>query len=256
LISIGKNTKGGDSRRRVTTGKQAEGSIFKRSIDQLIGAGKARYGGKTGVANIARDLNSLRMMLNTENKHVDQIAIFQGVTNASPTNLFLTPSAEGTDSNNRTGRSVKLDRVDMLLRFNYNGGTTTSIATQTFRWFLVKWLKTPTSGANGGFPLSAFLLTDASGNYSPMSLANTDTAENFRIMAQGLEKMTMPLNFATVETIVEVSVPCQFHQSYDGTAATDICDGAIYFICLGMVANATGGSSGVTPTFRTWFIDN
>lgn len=241
------------------TKKRAERSIFGRARDQLVAAARNRYTGKSAVKNIASDVAMLKTILNTENKHIDTLStpITLGVGGSVS---WVASPAEGDDSNNRNGRSIKVDRIDLVLYATWNPGTAPSLDDQWIRWFVVRYLKTPSTAGSTPFSLAEFLQADPNGNRTVFALSNTDTAENFQIMDQGLFKI--PVYYATSATgqtssqIIESSIPCSFHQTFNGTAATNVCDNSVFFVAVCLNSFATGGQCNILPQFRLWYVDN
>jgi len=242
--------------KRSTQGLSAAGTIFSRARDQIVTATRQRYTGPSGLANIARDMNRLRAVLNTENKHLDSLFGTQGATPAAPVIVNVTSPAEGDDSNQRQGRSIKIDRIDMLLQLQYGAGSAGVFQDQTFRWFLVIWKKTPATGGSTPFPISNFLNQDVNANYSPLSFPNTDLAENFTILAQGEERLTLSYLSTASTRIVDVSVPVSIHQTFAGSTAASVCDNAIFFVGTLLQVSAVGGQNTFTPQIRMWYVDN
>jgi hypothetical protein len=245
-------------------GKSANQSIFARAKDQAVGFVKNRYASgnmKSNISNIAKDVMMLKSVLNTEDKHNDVLSFGNTATQSVPyqNNVCLLP--EGSDSINRTGRSVKLNKIDLLMEFTFSQGAlaTAANSNQIYRWFLLQYLKTPSSGGSGNPLITEFLNNDPGGFISPMSLPNTDTNEDYRVLAQGQVDVVLPIA-TTVTTarsqIVDISVPVNIHQTYNGTAAANISDNAILLYCVALNPTNAGGVSNFGYSVRTWFIDN
>ncbi len=239
--------------------KKADSSIFGRARDQIVSAARRRYTGPKAIGNIARDVQMLKSILNTENKHVDTLSTPISISTAGSVSWIASP-AEGDDSNNRNGRSIKIDRIDLFLYTTWNPGTASLNDDQWMRWFVVRYLKTPSSAGSTPFSLNDFLNADPNTNRTVLSLPNTDTAENFQILDQGLYKV--PVYYATAATgqtssaIIETSIPCNFHQTFNGTAATTVCDNSLFFVCVCLNSFSTGGQCNALPQFRVWYVDN
>jgi hypothetical protein len=199
-------------------------------------------------------------LLNTENKHVD-IQNSNTVLPSASLILCCTPPAEGSDSNQRTGRSLKVDKIDLLLQFTYSTGTpaTCAVQSQIFNWYLVRYLKTPSSGGTTVFNITEFLNQDANSQYTPMSLINDDTDENFQVMAAGTQHLTLPFlpTVASAFNAIQTHThQCSFHQTFNGTTAATITDNCVFLVVTAMNASNTGGISNCTSTMRMWFVDN
>lgn len=230
-------------------------TIFAKAKDQVVRAARKRYTDKKGninVANIAKDIASVARMVNTENKHIDVNAVAQTVNLSTSLVYGIGTVAQGAANNQRTGNSIKIDRIDLILRFSDSAvAPTTDI---NYRWFCVRYLKTPASSGTVAFGISEFLNADAGGNYSAISFPNTDTNENFSVLAQG--RVLLPC--VTIANgvggrVVDVSVPCGFHQDYNGSANSTITDNMVFLV---FVADATTTSSTVQIQSRMWYIDN
>jgi hypothetical protein len=232
-------------------GKAAEKNIFAKIGDQVVG----RYTGKGGIGNIAKDMMMLRSMMNTENKHIDSFFTSTACINTTG-GLILQPTflAEGSDDNQRTGRSVKLDRIDCILSFNFAQGSTGIIGAQVFRWFLVKWLKCTSSTPMGS--VAQFLNVDGNSQITPLSLPNTDTAEDWHVLQQGIVTLTPQSQLNSVYHVVEFSTPVKFHQTYSGSAANTIEDGSFAIIVCALNTVGTAGVSNVQGSVRMLYIDN
>jgi hypothetical protein len=231
-------------------GKSANKSIFQAGLD----IAKGRYTGKSGMANIVRDVAMLRSMLNTENKHVDTTS---GLLTVIPTasSIFLPLAvAEGTDDNQRTGRSIKVDRLDIMIQFIFNDGTTGTVSNQIFRYFIVKWLKGTSSVPSP--TISQFLTQDASTNYSTLSFPNSDTSEDFKILDQGMVTVQQQYSNSQVSKVVDISIPLNFHQTYSSTTAASQEDGFLAVIFVSQTPIGTAGASAVLPSCRMYYIDN
>ncbi len=248
-------------RPRTVTGSNAIARIARFSKDQVVGAVKARYTGPAAGANIARDMKTILSLVNTEDKQVYTLATTQAVQSTGSLVYGLGTMAQGTGGGQRIGDSIKINRIDLILNFSFASGTaaTAAQANQTFNWYLVRYLKTPSSSGTVAFNISEFLNQDANGNYSVLSFPNTDTNENFQIMASGQQRIDLdviPASSCTKSAVVTVSHPCSFHQDYTGSAATTIVNNMVFLVCTGLTTANTGGSSGVAIQSCMWFIDN
>jgi len=223
---------------------------------------KNRYLGNAGMSNLARDVSTLMAVVNTEDKHVDVLPNLQAVHQTSPLVYGIGTMAQGTTNTTRIGDSILVNRIDMNFSFSYGTGTlaTQTNEAQTFRWWLVRYLKTPASSGTTAFPISEFLNTDyTTTNYTVNSFPNTDTNENFQIMAEDTIEVILP-TVSTVPTTRTVnrliSKSCHFHQSYNGAANTAIVDNMLFLVVVGLNPVNSGGPSGVYLGTRVWFVDN
>jgi len=246
--------------KRTVSGASAIARIARHSTNQMVTAVKERYTGPSAAVNIAKDIRSLTSMLNVEDKQVYTLTTAQNVYNTQSLVIGVGTVAQGTASNQRTGDSIKVNRIDMNIAFYYGAGTAaTSVQQdQVFNWYLVRYLKTPASSGTTAFNISEFLQTDMNGNYTPLSFPNTDTAQNFQIMISGQERVSIN-SIATgyiSHKVVTVSHTCSFHQDYSGSAATTITDGMIFFVCTADTLVNPGGFSTVAPNSCIWYVDN
>jgi hypothetical protein len=233
--------------------------MVRKSTDQIAAGARQRYLGKGGINNIASDVMAISKLLNVEEKHTD--SVFQGsITLTAPLQSSPFSIAEGTDSNQRTGRSVKVVRIDGNFQFIYSTGTALgSGATQYFNWYLVRYKKTPAASGTAVFNINEFLLTDTNGNISPLSLVNSDTIENFAILQMG--QVSIDLQFASSTNVqksklVSFSHECGFHMTYNGTSAGNISDNDVQMVFTASDGINAGGQSLVLAGLRLFFVDN
>lgn len=249
------------NKQRTKKGENAISSIIRTSRDSIVKTVKDRYTGKRAPLNIAKDIKTIMSLMNTENKHVDTVATAQTVHNTSSLVYGIGTVAQGSADNQRTGDSIKVDSIDLLFDFIYSSGTPATSATQDqmFNWYLVRYLKTPSSSGTVAFNISEFLNQDGNSNYTPISLPNTDTNENFQVMSSGQVSIMLPYLptvSSNVHKVVEVSHKCSFHQTYSGSASTTIVDNMTFLVFTAISPLNTGGLSSVTVSARMWYIDN
>lgn len=247
--------------KKVTKGSNALSKIISYSKDQVRGAVQRRYIKSGGLNQVKDDLRMLRRMLNTEAKHVDTITTITNVVATASVVQAVGTMAEGLDSNQRTGRSIKINRIDATFAFQYSTGTpaTTSLQNQIFNWYFIKYNKTPSSSGATAFNISELLLVDPSGNYTPLSLPNPDTNENFSILASG--EVNVVLHEATTVQstavqLVNLTIDKAFHQTFNSTTAASITDNMCFIVYTGLQGLNTGGVSNVASSIRMWYVDN
>jgi hypothetical protein len=244
---------------KTLVGHSAVNAISRFSNDILTSVAN-RYTKKGGMMNIAQDVSRLMATINTEDKHVDGFSGSTTVNSTTSAVLALPTTAQGTSSSTRTGDSILINRIDMELYFQYSGTAATSVnSDQHFRYWLVRYLKTPASSGLTPFSISEFLNTDSFGNYSPASLPNTDTNENFQVMTTGDVNITLP-TLATAQLNKSICVPvrhnCHFHQLYNSTTAASVCNNTVFLVVVALNSSNTAGSSIIVPSYRLWYIDN
>jgi hypothetical protein len=236
-------------------------SMVRHSTDQVVSAVKHRYAGPRAAGNIASDIKKLVSMLNVEDKHVDTLQAVQTVVNNSPVILTIGGTQQGTAVNQRSGDSLKVNKIDLLLEFVYSTGTpaTATQQNQIYNWYLVRYLKTVTGSGTTPFGITEFLNVDGGGNTTPLSFPNTDCIEDFQIMAHGTVEIDLDV-VATVDNkkakVVSISHPCAFHQDYSSNTIASITDNEVFIVITALFPVNTGGSSTVLVQARTWFIDN
>jgi hypothetical protein len=235
--------------------------VFKHTRDQITTAVANRYSGPKSIGNIARDVTRLMSIINTEEKHIDLLPAATTVSLSSPIVVFVGGVAQGNTGTTRNGDSIKVNRIDLSLSFVFSTGTTASstISNQQYRWWLVRWLKTPSTSGSSPFSLSDFLNVDANSYFSPLSFPNTDLNEDFQILDSGDVSLTLPIigaSSSTVQRTILHSKMCGFHQTYNGSLASNIVDNSVFFVCVASSGVNTGGSSTVTIGNRSLFIDN
>jgi len=260
-----KQVRGGHNRRPPATvgGNAALSKVIRNSTDIVERAGiaiKNRYTGPRGINNMAKDLSLLKMIVNTEDKHADQ-QLSDTVTQTSSLVLPMPAVSQGTTSVTRIGDSIKVVRFDGILEFVYSSGTTTSNMTQVFNWYLVRYKKTPSSSGYSAFNIAEFLDTDINSDFTPLSLPNSDTNENFQVMCNGSTNITLPVNTIagtdlTDRRVVNFSHECNFHQEYNTSSYTGVCDNMCFLVVTALNPINTGGSSTCASSIRVWFVDN
>ncbi len=249
-------------RKRTQFGSTAISRIIRQSKDQAVAAVRRRYTGKSAAVNIAGDFKRVMSLLNTEDKQINTLSTLQNVwSTGGPLIAGLGTVAQGTASNQRTGDSIKINRIDLIMNFQYSTGTpaTCGIQAQVFNWYLIRYLKTPSTGGTTAFASTEFLDLDGNSLITPMSFPNTDTNQNFQVMASGQVHLELPI-FSTansqVNKVVSITHGCSFHQDYSGASATTITDNMVFLFVNGLNVVNTGGTSGVTYSCRMWYIDN
>jgi hypothetical protein len=249
------------SPKKVTKGETALSRIISYSKDQVKRSVTQRYVKRGGLQQVASDIRELRKMLNTEEKHFDTVTAATTVTSTSSQVLAIGSMAEGSDSNQRTGRSIKIVRTDLNLVFTYSTGTpaTTSIQNQYFNWYYVKYLKSAAGAGQTPFGISEFLNQDPGSNYTPISLPNPDTNENFQVLASGQIEVDLPDATTALSSrfkIITLQVDRVFHQTYNGSTAASISDNMCFLVFTALNAINAGGASNVAFGVRQWYVDN
>ncbi len=239
-------------------GLSAVNKIYKQSRDYVLGEITKRYGGPKGKVTAAADIARIARMMNTENKYIDTL-LDVTCDKSTPYCAALNNVAEGSDNTNRTGRSVRVIKYDIMMKLYFSTGTVaTSVGqSQFFKWFLVRFNKTTPSGQT--FAIADFLNQDSSSAYTVISLPNTDRSEDFQIMASGeaLVQLQLTTGVSSQAAVWQtVSHDCSFHQEYSGTSNSTICDNNVQLVIVGGVNANTGGVSGVTYSIRCWYVDN
>jgi hypothetical protein len=235
--------------------------MVRHSTDQVVKAVKSRYTGKGAGMNIATDMKALMSLMNTEEKHIDTIQTAVSVVNSGSQIIGLGTMAQGTTSSTRTGDSIKVIRIDLLMAFTFSSGTTatSTVGQQTFNWYLVRYLKTPSTSGTSSFGIAEFLNQDPGNTYTPLSLTNTDTNQNFQLMGSGqvnIQLQAIPATTFQVTKVVELSHPCSFHQDYSGASASTITNNMVFLVVTALNASNTGGTSTVQFSERMMYVDN
>lgn len=247
------------SRKKQKSGSSALLQIIRRSTDQAAGFAKARYTGKGAAGNIAKDLSMLRSILNVEQKEVPTSQTTLSVNNTTSQVVWIGSPGQGSSGSQRAGDSIKLQRIDINLLFFWGTGTTNTIDNQIFNYYVVKYLKTPSSGGSTPFAIADFLNVDQDGAITPMSLPNTDLAENFQVLQAGEVVATPSYATATnnvVYKLVTLSMEVGFHQTFTGSAASTLVDNAVFVVLTGLQPTNSGGTSGAKFMARMWYVDN
>lgn len=237
--------------------------MIRSAGNSVVAAGKKRYfskNGKQNVTNLAKDVMMLQKLLNTEMKYVNT-KTGNNITNTAGFVDVLTSAAEGSDSTQRTGRSIKIQRVDVNLEFIYSSGTAATSAEQDcrFSWFVIQYLATPSTSGATAFNIADFLDTDMSGNYTSMSMGDPDTARDFRILANGIvdtQIQSVPAASYAARGYASACIDTNFHQSFNSTTAASIVDNNICIVLTAQRAVNTGGACQYNMNARMWFTDN
>jgi hypothetical protein len=245
--------------RKTLTGETALQAISRFSTDVAKGVA-SRYSSQQGVSNLAKDVTKLMSLINTEDKHVDTLSTALPVSSSTFASINIPGPAAGTAVNQRIGDSILINQIDMELLFNYGGtAATATFGTQTFRYWLLRYLKTPASGGASSFSLTEFINPDVNGVYTPLSLMNTDTNENFQVMVTGdvsIDLATLASASISYTKTIPVRHSCHFHQEYNGSLASNVCDNALFFVAVAQNSTNTGSVSTITPSFRIFYVDN
>lgn len=247
--------------RKTTYAAQAANTIYRFSKDQIYKPLAARYSGPQGMAKMARDVALLKGVINTEDKNATLLNGYTTVNQTTPLILECPTVAQGVTNSTRIGDSVKINRIDLLLQFAFTSGTqtSTSYTDQVYKWWVLRYLKTPSSSGTTAFNISDFLDVDFYSHYTPASFPNTNTNEDFQIMMQGeFTARLFPTSACQTECykVETYSHVCSFHQTYNGANADDIVDNMCFFVCVALNPSNTGGVSTVAPQLRFWYIDN
>ena len=193
------------------------------------------------------DVSRLMSIINTEDKNVSIANSAVTVNTTTPQIIPLPTVAQGTSSSTRIGDSVLVNMIDMELTFQYSGlAATATYANQHFRYWLVRYKKTPASSGTTPFSITEFLNLDAGGNATPMSLPNTDTNENFQIMDVGEVECVLPTlgSAALVKSVTKtIRHKCHYHEEYNGSASANICDNMSFLVVVALNGTNTGSLS-------------
>jgi hypothetical protein len=247
-------------RQKVRKGQSALKGAISHGYDNLKSFAVQRYTGKKAPNNIARDISMLRAMFNTETKHMNTLTSVTSVYDADSEVFALPTCGQGTTNLTRTGDSIKITSIDLKVLFQFSSGTATSSEDQTFNWYLVRYKKTPAASGATAFAISEFLDQDFNSTYTPMSMPNTDTAENFDVLACGIQTIQISSFVAGVTNgehhILDLSLETDFHQTYNGTGASNICDNMCFFVVTALKNINTGGVSNCQVNARFYFVDN
>jgi hypothetical protein len=247
--------------RKTITGNSAMSKMVRvgdNIANTAISAVKNRYLGPRGISNLARDVGMLKLLINTEEKQIYTLATAQNVNNTTSLVYGIGTVAQGTSSSTRVGDSIKITRIDLNMLFQFGSGTATTIFTQIFNWYLVRYKKTPSTSGTTAFGISEFLNQDANSQYTPLSFPNPDGNQNFQLMANGQVQLEVPTTTSassTVQKIITLSHDCNFHQEYSGSANTTITDNMCFIVVTAQNAINTGGASNCLLQSAMWYVD-
>jgi hypothetical protein len=246
------------------TGNTALSRITKFAHDQVVRGAVAvrnRYTGPNGVNQMARDLSLLKMVVNTEAKQIyTTAAAIQNVNSTTSLVYGIGTMAQGTSGSTRVGDSIKIVRIDLNVGFYYSSGTACINNNQVFNWYLVRYLKTPSTSGTSAFAIADFLNNDGNSQITPLSFPNSDLNEDFMVMGSGQVELQLPnwvaATDSTSQRVINFSHECSFHQTYSGSANTTITDNMCFVVVTAARPINTGGSSGVAIQSCMWYLDN
>jgi hypothetical protein len=243
----------------ISSRKGADATIFTSAAGYLKDKARHRYGGKNAINNLVQDVAMLRSMLNVENKSITTQVTSATCLPTSNVNLFQIGAViEGTDNAQRTGRSTKLDRADFLLHFTFSGGTTGTVGSQTYRYFVVHALANFSGSLD--WSITQLLDSDINGNYSPMSLLNTDVDAQYKMLHEGTVRLVQQIpqssGNSAVDQIVSFSIPLNMHAEYSGSTVASQESGFLQLFVVAENGVGTAGISTVQITNRVWYVDN
>lgn len=255
---MGKQKRNKPSNLSTVTGPSALSRIIKYSKDQAIERIGRRYSGPGTMTKISNDIKQLKALINTEEKHIDSSITAFTVVDTAPVVQVITATAQGSGNSQRTGNSIKINRIDLNMSFTYDSGTVATSARQNqiFTWYLVRYLKTLSAAA---FSITDFLQNDINGNVTPLSMANTDLNEDFQVMANGIVNVDLHEATTAISNVIrmaQVSHPCSFHQTYTGSAASTIVDNNMFVVFTAINPINGGGISKATLFARMFYVDN
>ncbi len=199
-------------------------------------------------------------IVNTEDKEAPATYAPVTVNAANPLIQALPVPSQGTTGSARIGDSILVNRIDMDLTFQYSGtAATATYADQTFRYWVVRYLKTPSTSGTSNFNLSEFLNVDSNTQYTTSSLMNTDTNQNFQVMVTGDVVVKLP-TLASAQLTVSKTIPirhsCHFHQLFNGSSASNITSNMVFLVVVALNPSNAAGISQVTNSSRVWYVDN
>ncbi len=193
---------------------------------------------KAAGSQLWQDVKMLKRMINTEIHFTDAVASAQTMS-STPSLVLLNGISVGDTSNTRTGQSIKLDRLD--LRFGISPNSTSIL---NFCRVLVVADKQTNAAA-----MTAADLLVSSTPFSPYSFGSQN-----RFIC--LFDETYAINYPNLNLTKSVTLPTQFHVTYNsGNAGTvaDIVTNSIYLMYLSDVAT---NQPTISYYSRLWFIDN
>jgi len=194
-----------------------------------------------------------------ELKYSDLIGL-AGITNATPSTVAITTPAGGTTNTTRIGNRIRVRAFDLLLNAIYSGGSTTLYQQQIFQARLFRYKKT--SSTSGATPpsLSELLVVDANSDYSPLSLVNPNTCDNFQILTDSI--LSVDLNFGVASNVAGNSrlglhrVECDFEMEFNSSSATGVCNNMVFVALTALNPANASGSSNVYYNVRMYFEDS
>jgi hypothetical protein len=253
------------SQRKTLRSDLALSSISRNSRASMpLGSMSKRPRQSLTISDVAKEVRALAAQVNSEDKNLPtQLAFFTVAAATSVVSPFaLIP--QGADSNQRVGVSVRINRIDGNIVFKYSTGTNVVAANQSqvFNWYLVRYLKTPSSSGASAFAITDFLALDPNSQTTPFSLPNVDLNGNFSVMASGTQEIDLSMYASTsaVDSALSIVVPfrhnCSFHQLYQTSATSTVCDNTVFMVYTALNAANTGGTSSVAHNLRMWYVDN
>ena len=198
------------------------------------------FGAPARVASLSKDVRLLKSILNSEKKYHDrQLSLNISTT---PNIVGCTEIAEGTDNNDRVGRSIKVKSVHLkgFVRF-----TDDTLAQQIIRCAVVQDTEN-----NGSLPVQS----DIFQNTGVMSFRNMSNSNRFRFLYDKMFYFTKNDGLGDIHHCA-LNAKKDFHINWSGSAGTDY-DKNNLFLIIWASANTTTTQTDMQAYLRIRYYDN
>lgn len=196
-------------------------------------------------SQLLRDVNTLKGLINVEHKRNDT-SLNTTIDNTGNF-LLLNGIAEGSDSTQRTGRSIKLTSFEMRLQM-YGVSATIPTALRVILFC--------DNQANASLPTTATLLDNTLANGYYISPKNFDERKRYQIMKDKSYQIG-PTAYVSNKIFAKWYRKLSTHALYNGSGATQTSiTSCAFYLCFISDQPAGATCPGILCQTRVKFIDN
>lgn len=234
-------------------------SAFKAGMDTMFsGVPRRRFKGRYSLSKCRRTKTTSKSVVKQKSvtapmsrvidtKFIDQKFALSGIKSSASYANIIGNIATGTGEGQRVGNDIRI--IKYLISLELIHGSTN--VDHTFRVIMVR---AKTGNSNTIPSISEIINTDQSANYSPLSLRNMLSIEDYEIL---LDKMIrIDNNYAASHgaKCLNYQVNTCFPVRYSTSTDSSICRNPVFIYILVNAANTTTGASGQL-TVRTIYSD-